>query len=138
MGSISGPLFGLLIVACLFYVVFIRPKIEKAREDSDFDSRVLAFVEGLRFSGLDLRAEILRYVEDQLERAHKLPGNQALIEYTTEQGWCYRSWTGEGDHMLFAVICIAQFGKESGDDELVSWCESMMEDARRAGIRRTV
>ena len=138
MGSISGPLFGLLIVACLFYVVFIRPKIEKAKEDSDFDSHVLAFVEGLRFSGLDLRTEILRYVEDQLERAHKLPGNQALIKYTTEQGWCYRSWTGEGDYMLFAVICIAQFGKDNGDYELFSWCESMMEDARRAGIRRTV
>lgn len=140
MHDSSVILFGLFIVGVVVYHFFLESKQEKVRADLEFDSLVLGFVDGLFFSGLNLKyttaLDIRRYVEDQLSKAHQLPGNQALIEYTTEQEQCYRSWTSKNEHALFAILCIAQFSKEHGDSGLTSWCESVMEEARRAGIRR--
>lgn len=140
MHDSSMILFGLFIIAVVVFSFFLESKHEKVRADLEFDSHVLGFVDGLLFSGLHLKhttaLDIRRYVEDQLSRAHQLPGNRALIEYTTKQGRCYRSWTCKNEHALFAILCIAQLSKEHGDSELTSWCESMMEEARRAGIGR--
>lgn len=140
MHDSSVILFGLFIIAVALFSFFLKSKHEEVRADLEFDSHVLGFVDGLLFSGLHLKhttaLDIRRYVEDQLPKAHQLPSNQALIEYTTEEGLCYHSWTSKNEHALFAILCIAQLSKEHGDSELTSWCESVMEEARRAGIGR--
>lgn len=140
MHDSSVILFGLFIICIVVCSVFFASKREKVRADLEFDSLVLGFVDGLLFSGLICEyiadVNIRRYVEDQLSKAHQLPGNQALIEYTTEQGRRYYSWTSKNEHALFAILCIAQFSKKYGESELTSWCESVMEEARRVGIKR--
>lgn len=112
----------------MFWFSSIR---EKKRNNLIFDNRVLGFIDGLHFSEVVRFGcadfEMRRYVEDQLSKAHKLPGNQFLIEYTTASGQCYCTHTGlHGDHILFAILCIAQYAKERNNAELVSWCESRM------------
>lgn len=130
---------GILVICSLIYLIFIRPAIEKKRDNAEFDNRVIGFIDGLYLAGIAWKyrctnSEIRNYVRAQLEKAHKLPSNQFLIEYTTEKGRHYCSFTGKNDYQLFALLCVAEYGKFIGNDELVSYCESMMLDASRAGI----
>lgn len=137
MGSITELLSGLFLIAFFVYIIFLKPKWEKARNDLIFDNRVFGFIDGLYLAGIDLGCtdfDMRRYVKDQLSKAHHLPGNQFLIEYTTAQGWRYCSRTDNNDHALFAILCIAQYAKEHCDAEVVSWCESNLILASKAGI----
>ena len=137
MGEVSYVLSALLLIASLAYIIYFRPKFEEDRDNLIFDNRVLAFIDGLYFSGIDFRCSIydLRpYVEHQLIKAHQLPGNQFLIEYTAKNGYSYCSHTGKNDYALFAILCIVQYAKERDIDHLVSWCESELEHARKYGI----
>ena len=129
--EILPPLF--LIYGILDMLIF-QPRREKKRDNLTFDNRVLGFVDGLHFSEVvhfycpDMRG----YVADQLLQAHQISDNQFLIEYRTASGLIYRSHTGlHGEHELFALLCIAQYAKEYGKDDLVAWCESKMELARK-------
>lgn len=137
MGDLSGQLFCIVFCFSIIYIVFLRPKFEKMRDELIFDNRVLAFIDGLHLAGIEFGCacfEMRSYVRSQLSKAHRIPGNQCLIEYTTAKGFRYCSQTGNGDHMLFAILCIAQYAKECGNANLVSWCESNMNLARRDGI----
>lgn len=120
---------GTLALVGLVYLFFIQPKFERYRDNLIFDNRVLGFIDGLYLSGIRFGVpdfHMRSYVKDQLRKAHELPGNQFLIEYTCANGWHFSSHTGTGDHMLFALLCIAQFAKGNEDDELVAWCEEHM------------
>lgn len=134
LGKFIYLLFG---VGLISYMVYFRSLIEKKRNNAIFDERALGFIDGLYLMDVHFRcscSEMRRYVEEQLAKAHALPGNKALIEYTTSSGWRYYSRTGTGDHTLFAILCIVQYAQERGDSELISWCESVIESARKNGI----
>lgn len=127
MSTIDELLFGLLLAAFFIYIIFLRPKYEKSRNDLIFDNRVLGFIDGLYLADIDLGCtdfEMRSYVKDQLSKAHDLPDNQFLIEYTTAHGYRFHSRTGNNDHALFAILCIAQYAKEHCDAEVASWCEA--------------
>lgn len=129
MDNLAGILSGTLLIAGLIYIIFLRPLFEKRRNELIFDNQVIAFIDGLYFSGIEFGCPIsdMRiYVKNQLSKAHQLPGNQFLIEYTTSNGYRFCSHTSPNDHMLFAILCIAQFAKEYNNDELKSWAEPKM------------
>ncbi len=135
MVHLPSFLTSLFVVVGLVYIIYLRPKYEKLSDDRAFDDCALGYFDGLQFPdkfrfGDDLR----RHLEEQLAKAHSGPSNRALIEYTAKNGFVYRSWTGRKDYHLFVILCIAQYAKEYDRPELVEWCESVMEDARRAGI----
>lgn len=135
MVHLPGFLTSMFVIVGLVYIVFLRPKFEKQRDDHAFDDRALGYFDGLQFPDkFRLKDDLRMYVETQLSKAHFGPGNRALIEYTAANGFVYRSWTGKKDYHLFVVLCIAQYAKEHDRPELAEWCESVMEDARRAGI----
>lgn len=137
MYDFSGPFFFVLFILSLIYIFRLHSRFEKAENEAEFDNRVLGFVDGLYFAEIRFgcsNSEMRRYVKTQLSIAHQLPGNQFLIEYTTANGWQYCSHTGNGDHYLFAILCIAQYAKDHDNTALVSWCESMMNLASKSGI----
>lgn len=136
MSDISGFISGSLLIFSLVYLIILRPIFEKKRDETIFDNRVIAFVDGLYLGSIAwnykcANSDIKRYVIDQLKKAHKLPSNQFLIEYTTQKGWHYSSHTGPNDYQLFALLCIAEYAKDFGNDELVAFCEERMRDASR-------
>ena len=137
MDVFSGLFFDILFVSSIVYVIILRPKFESARNNLIFDNRVLGFVDGLYFAEIKFGcsdSEMRQYVKEQLSKAHQLPGNQFLIEYTTANGFRYFSHIGNGDHYLFSILCIAQYAKDRNNTALVYWCESMMDLARKSGI----
>lgn len=134
MEDVANWIFRILVVAGLLYLVFLRPKFEAKRDNLEFDNLVLGFIDGLCFSGMEFGgsgSELRRYVEAQLSKAHQLPGNECLIEYTTKDERIYRSWTGRNDAKLFALLCVAEYAKEHDLTSLVSWCESNMIQASK-------
>ena len=132
--DVKNWIFGLLIVGGLFYLVYLRPVLEKKRRDLVFDNQVLGYLEGLESSGITSRCfqlDLQGYVGDRLAEAHRLPDNKCLIDYTTKDGWTYHSYTRSGNARLFALLCIAEYAKDRSLDDLVSWCESNMRQASR-------
>ena len=132
----SIPAIALICLA--LYRFFLKPKFDEARSNLEFDNRVLGTLDGLHLASYEsgvkfgcTDSELRKYVHCQLEKSHKLPDNQFLIEYTTKRGWFYSSHTGRGDHILFALLCIAQYAQEKNNQQLIDWCESMMQDAER-------
>lgn len=137
MDSLSNWIITLFIVSSLIYIVYFHPKREEEREHLKFDSLVLGFIDGLYLTEIEFGCtafDMRRYIKQQLAKAHALPGNQFLIEYTTAAGNRFCSHTGNTDHALFAILCIAQYAREQGNTELITWCESMMDSARRNSI----
>lgn len=137
MYDFSSPFFFVLFLLSVIYIFRLHSRFEKAENEAEFDNRVLGFIDGLFFSEIRFGcsdSEMRSYVKTQLSKAHQLPDNQFLIEYTTANGWHYCSHTGNGDHYLFAILCIAQYAKDHNSTALVSWCESMMNLARKSGI----
>lgn len=124
----------MFIAGGLIYIVFLKPYFEEKKNALEFDNRVIGFVDSLHLSGIDLGCseyELRCYLKSQLEKAHKLPGNQSLIEYTTADGFHYCSHLGKEDFKLFALLCIAQYAMEIGNSKLIFWCESRMHEASR-------
>lgn len=134
MNELPGILCSLFVIFGLIYIIFIKSKIEEARQNRSFDCSVLAFIDGLYLAGVEfkcIRLDLKCYVANQLHKAHKLSGNEFLIEHTTAKGLHYSSHIGEHDHPLFAILCITQYAKEYGNGALLSWCESVLPEASR-------
>lgn len=137
MYDFSCPFFFVLFLLSVIYIFRLHSRFEKAEIEAEFDNRVLGFIDGLYFAEIRFGcsdSEMRSYVKTQLSKAHQLPGNQFLIDYTAANGWHYHSHTGKGDHFLFAILCITQYAKDHDNTALVSWCESMMDLARKSGI----
>ncbi len=138
--SVIAIIPGAFLIYAFCEIVWFQPIRKRHRNNLVFDNRVLGFIDGLYFSEIVSFGcadfEMRRYVEDQLSKAHQLPRNQFLIEYTTSSGQLYCTHTGlHGDHILFAILCIAQYAKERNNAELVSWCESRMLLAHKSSCR---
>ena len=129
-----GPLMAFLIGYAILYVVYLNPKATAKRDASLFDSRVLGYIDALYTADVPFHctdSEMRRYVSQQLEKAHALPDNHLLIEYTTKKGHHYSSHTGlHGEHALFAILCLTQYAQAYGHDDLLCWCESAIPTAR--------
>ena len=113
MLSFEG-LFFILFFCAAVYSFYYEIKGKEKAENRDFDNRVLGFIDGLRFPGIDFKCtnyDLHQYIEEQLALAYKLRRNQFLVEYTTSQGWHYTSYTGKKDYALFAILCIAEYAK---------------------------
>lgn len=130
MEDFAGTLSGMLMLAALFYVIFLRPKQEKRRDQITFDNRVLGFIDGLYASGMKFGCtdfEMRAHARRLLEKAHALPSNQLLLEHTCSNGFAFRSHTGlHGDHICFALLCIIDRADPERDAELISQCEAML------------
>lgn len=127
-----------LLLAALAYVIFVQPKLDERKANQVFDASVVAYLTGLksyisecRVSIYDVRSYALR----KLECAHKLPGNQFLFEYQAPSGLHYTGSTGPDDYPLFAMLCLVHFALDTGNQDLLDWSHSMLEEARKAGIR---
>lgn len=126
------------LLAALIYIASIEPRAREKKARYAFDNRAIAFLEGLNLAEEFPHRyiyELRPYVKQQLEKAHKLPGNQILIEYTTAKGHYFSSYTGPNDYALFTILCIAQYAQIYEISDLTVWCESRMIDARNLGSR---
>lgn len=123
-----------LVIEALLYVFILRPYLEKKADELEFNNRSLGYLEGLYYGDIELGcsvSELRSYLESQLEKAHTLPGNQSLIEYTAGNGYRYCSHTGRDDYKLFVLLCIAQYARNHSNTHLVDWCESKFQEARK-------
>ncbi len=130
-------LLALFLIASLIYIVFLRSKFAQMREDLMFDNRVLGCVDGLLFAlestgtVLVAKSSARSYVKELLAQAHRIPGNQFLIEHTAPDGYTYHSHTGlYGEHYLFAILCLAKYAQDHSKEDLLTWCDSLLNQAR--------
>ena len=141
MDNISWLLSVLLVIASLVYVIFLRPKFEDKRDALIFDNRVIAVIDGLYLSGMKFGCtdfEMRSYARRLLKKAHSIPDNQTLLSHTIVapdrpniDGWTFDSYTGiYGDHLVFALLCLIEYGKETGNLELIAQCEHLLLEAR--------
>lgn len=124
----------LLVIALIVYVIFIRPKLEDRERDASFDNLVLGVIDGLVLADIPVGfciSDLRSFVKGQLASAHKLPDTEALINYTAANGYRYSSYLGSGNHTLFAVLCLVRYAIDTSRPELLEWCESNLERARR-------
>lgn len=145
MDNVSGLLTGLLVIAGLVYVIFLRPRFEDKRDALIFDNRVIAVIDGLYLSGMKFGCtdfEMRSYARRLLKKAHSIPDNQTLLSHTIVapdrpniDGWTFDSHTGiYGDHIVFALLCLIEYGKETGHQNLITQCEQLLLDARQMKI----
>lgn len=137
MGGFSGGVSFTILIASLAYIFYVKPRYEAERNEFVFCKQVLAFIDGLSFSGITAHCSIydLRpFVEHQLSESRNRPGNQPRIEYTTSNGHRFTAYSGKNDHVLFAVICVALYAQDYSNRDLIAWCESELEHARKFGI----
>ena len=128
-------LFIFLFIFSFFYIAVLRPHFNQKKNNLIFDNLVLGFIDGLYYSGIRFYCtdfEMRRYVRDHLAAAHKLPENKHYFEHTTPNGYRYCSRLIPGEHQLFALLCLAQYAKEYDHSQLLSWCETKMNDASHA------
>lgn len=134
MEYLSVSLAGILMLAALFYIIYLQPKQEKRREHLIFDNRVLATIDGLYLSGMKFGCtdfEMRAHAKRLLEKAHTFPGNQLLLEHTTKHGHTFHSHTGlHGDHISFALLCIIDYAKGCDDQDLITQCEKLLKQTR--------
>jgi hypothetical protein len=126
-----------LTIAGSVYLIWLRPYLDRKREQELFARSVLSFIDGLYIAGIAFSCtadEMRNHARSLLEKADKLPGNQHLLQHTTESGFTYKSFTGSGDHMLFALLCVIDYAKLYSNDKLLQWCESELESSRKAAI----
>ena len=124
-------------IVTIIYLVYFRPKLEDAEEKRIFDNRVLGFVDGLYASGMKFGctdSEMRIYVTQMLNKAHKLPGNQTLLEHTIRSpnrpgidGRTYRSHIGlHGEHIHFALLCIIHRVDSYYRADTIVQCEQLL------------
>ena len=132
----------IFVLGGLGYLIFYLPKAEEKKYNAAFDNQVLGCVEGLYLAGDSLHGpgdvrfgctlhEIRSYVQHQLSLAHQRHDSEPLIQHTTARGRRYTSSTARGAYALFAILCIVQYAKEQDNEDLITWCESVMLDAGR-------
>lgn len=135
MEDFAGTLSGMLMLAALFYVIFLRPKQEKRRDQITFDNRVLATIDGLSLSGMKFGCadfEMRAYAKRMLEKAHALPDGQYLLSHTITthpvgRGRFFRSRIGlHGEHMHFALLCVIDRADPYYNAELIAQCEEAL------------
>ena len=130
-------ILGGLTLFSLFYLFIIRDITERRKEQLIFDNSSLGFVSALYLINIPLHCslhEIESYIKDQLALAHKLPGNEFLLEYTTPAGYTYRSHTSQNDHALFVILCLVQYAKEHNNNDLLAWCNANIVSASKLHI----
>lgn len=136
MDDFPSLLSAILMLAALFYVIYLRPKQEERREQLIFDNRVLATIDGLHLSGMKFGCtdfEMRAYAKRLLEKAHALPGNQLLLKHTTRHGYTFYSHTGlHGEHITFALLCIIDYAEGYDDQDLITQCEKLLKAAQIA------
>lgn len=136
MDDYGSVLFIFLFVGSLAYLFYFRPKIEEANKVRIFDHSVLAVIDGLFLAGMHFSCtdfEMRSYVSNLLQKAHQLPGNQMLLSHTctTNRLGTFNSHIGlHGEHIIFALLCIIQYGKDYNKPDLIAHCEEMLIEAR--------
>lgn len=121
----------LFVIALIVYVIFILPKIEDRKSNDAFDNSVLACIDGIFFADVRFRCipkDVRSYASSRLSSFRRTPG-PGYIEYTTSSGQRYSCHFGPGDHMLCALIFIAEYADQIGNDDLVAWSESQLHEA---------
>ena len=142
MDDPGAIIYAIFVLGGLSYLIFYLPKAEEKKHNAVFDNQVLGCVDGLYLAGDSLHGpgdvhfgcalhEMRNYVQHQLSLAHQRHDGEPLIQHTTAKGRRYTSSTVRGAHALFAILCIIQYAKEQGIEDLITWCESFMLDAGR-------
>lgn len=122
-----------LALATLAYILFIQPKLDERKANELFNASVIAYLTGLKaeISKFACFGDVSSYTQRQLERAHKLPGNQFLFEYEAPNGWSYTSHTCPDDYPLFGILCVVHFALDTDNEALLDWAHSMLEKSRK-------
>lgn len=135
MEDFAGLLSGILMLAALFYIIYLQPKQEKRREQLIFDNRVLATIDGLYLSGMKFGCadfEMRAHARRMLEKAHALPDGEYLLSHTITmhsagRGRFFRSRIGlHGEHRHFALLCIIDRADPHYNAELIAQCEEAL------------
>lgn len=127
----------LFVIWCLAEIIYFEPRRKKKAEIAAFDHLVLGVIEGLALADAPVGlcvTDLRSYVRRNLAGARKLPDGEYLINYTAANGFRYESYTGRGDHILFAVLCLVRYAHDTGRPELLAWCEDHLEIARKGGF----
>lgn len=142
--------FGTLVFVFLAYafaeMIYFSPKREEKKEALIFDNRVLAVIDGLYLSdsGINFRCtekQMRSYASLLLEKAHALPGTKTLLSHTIAYldhpnviGRTFHSRIGtHGQHIVFALLCIIEYGKDHDNLELIKQCEQLLLTAHTMG-----
>ena len=132
------PILSLIFaIAAFAYLFYLRPKLDDKRSKEDFDNRVLGVIDGLTLADVPVglcSADLRSYIRRNLAGARNLPDGEYLLNYTAANGFRYESYTGRGDHILFAVLCLVRYAHDTGRPELLAWCEDHLEIAQKGGF----
>jgi hypothetical protein len=130
----------LFVIALIVYVIFILPKIEDRKSNDAFDNRVTGCIDGIFFADVRfrcIRRDVRSYAGTKLSEFRRRADGPGYIEYTTTACQRYSCHFGTGDHMMFALICIAEYAAMDENPELIEWCELQMVEARINGANYT-
>lgn len=131
MHPLTPILSPILVIAAFSYLFYFRPKLDERSKNIAFDNSVLACIDGIFFADVRFRCipkDVRSYASSRLSSFRRTPG-PGYIEYTTSSGQRYSCHFGPGDHMLCALIFIAEYADQIGNDDLVAWSESQLHEA---------